>query len=32
MCEVVTLLERELDNTGLIFIYREDDGKWYAYE
>ena len=30
MCEVVTLLERELDNTGLIYIYRENDGKWYA--
>ena len=32
MCEVVTILERELDNTGLIYIYRENDGRWYAYE
>ncbi len=32
MCEVVTILERELNNTGLIYIYREGDGKWYAYE
>lgn len=32
MCEVVTILERELSNTGLIYIYREGDGKWYAYE
>lgn len=32
MCEVVTILERELNNTGLIYIYQEDDGKWYAYE
>jgi hypothetical protein len=32
MCEVVTILERELSNSGLIYIYREQDGKWYAYE
>ena len=32
MCEVVTMLERELSNDGLIYIYREEDGKWYAYE
>lgn len=32
MCAVVTILERELDNTGLIYIYLESDGKWYAYE
>lgn len=32
MCEVVTILERELNNTGLIYIYREGDGRWYAYE
>lgn len=32
MCEVVTILERELNNTGLIYIYQEGDGKWYAYE
>ncbi len=32
MCAVVTILERELNNSGLIFIYQEEDGKWYAYE
>ena len=32
MCAVMTILERELNNTGLIFIYQEEDGKWYAYE
>ena len=32
MCEVVTILERELSNSGLIYIYWEQDGKWYAYE
>lgn len=26
------MLERELSNDGLIYIYRESDGKWYAYE
>lgn len=29
---MVTILERELSNTHLIYIYRENDGKWYAYE
>ena len=33
MCEVVKVLERELDNSGLIYIYQEgDEGKWYVYE
>ena len=32
MCEMVTILEREMNNTGLIYIYQEGDGKWYAYE
>ena len=33
MCEVTTLLERELNNTGLIYIYKDEaDGKWYVYE
>lgn len=32
MCEIVTILERELNNTGLIYIYQEGDGKWYTYE
>ena len=28
MCEVVKVLERELDNSGLIYIYQEgDEGK-----
>lgn len=25
MCEVVKVLERELDNSGLIYIYQEGD-------
>ncbi|WP_455672685.1 hypothetical protein [Phocaeicola sp.] len=32
MHDVVKILERELENTGLVFIYKEIDGKWYAYE
>lgn len=32
MYDVVKILERELENTGLIYIYREGDGKWYVYE
>lgn len=32
MCEIVTILERELGNSDLIYIYREQDNKWYAYE
>ena len=30
--EIIMMLERELSNDGLIYIYRESDGKWYAYE
>ena len=32
MREIIMMLERELSNDGLIYIYRESDGKWYAYE
>ena len=32
MREIIMMLERELSNDGLIYIYRERDGKWYAYE
>ncbi|WP_455674248.1 hypothetical protein [Phocaeicola sp.] len=33
MHDMVKILERELENTGLIFIYKEEtDNKWYAYE
>ena len=28
----MTILERELSNSDLIYIYWEQDGKWYAYE
>lgn len=31
MCEMVTIMEREAQNTGLVYIYREKD-SWYAYE
>lgn len=31
MCEMVTIMEREAQNTGLVYIYREE-GNWYAYE
>ena len=30
MREIIMMLERELSNDGLIYIYRESDGKWYA--
>ena len=33
MCEVVKVLERELENSGLIYVYQEGgEGKWYVYE
>ena len=32
MREIIMMLERELSNDGLIYIYRASDGKWYAYE
>lgn len=32
MCEIIMMLERELSNDGLIYIYWESDGKWYVYE
>lgn len=33
MHDMVKILERELDNIGLIYIYKEETGnKWYAYE
>src|SRR5699024_12721431 len=28
----ISILERELSNSDLIYIYWEQDGKWYAYE
>ena len=28
----MTILERELSNSDLIYISWEQDGKWYAYE
>lgn len=31
MCAIVEIMERELENTGLVYIYREND-NWYAYE
>ena len=32
MCEVVKVLERELENSGLIYVYQEGgEGKWYVY-
>lgn len=31
MHDMMKIMERELDNTGLIYIYRES-GRWYAYE
>lgn len=27
MCEVVKVLERELENSGLIYVYQEGEGK-----
>lgn len=33
MCEVVKVLERELENSGLIYVYQEGgEGKWCVYE
>ena len=33
MCEVVKVLERALENSGLIYVYQEGgEGKWYVYE
>lgn len=33
MCDMLKILERELANTGLIYVYRNDEsGKWYTYE
>ena len=33
MCEVVKVLERELENSGLDICYQEGgEGKWYVYE
>ena len=32
MCEVVKVLERELENSGLIYVYQEGgEGKWYVH-
>lgn len=30
MCEVATIVERETQNSGLVYIYREGE-SWYAY-
>lgn len=33
MLDMIQILERELENTGLVFIYQEaTTNKWYAYE
>lgn len=33
MCKIMNILEREADNSGVIYIYRDgEDGHWYAYE
>lgn len=32
MISIIKILERELDDTDLAYIYKEEDGRWYAYE